>query len=70
MANKDQIKGKGEVLKGKVEHGVGKAVGNERMQVRGKVTEMKGKARSTVGGAKDTAHHLVEDTKKSVRDNA
>ncbi len=44
----DKIKGVANQAGGKIKEGVGKAIGNEQMQVEGKARELKGEARQTV----------------------
>jgi uncharacterized protein YjbJ (UPF0337 family) len=40
--NKDQVKGQIKVVKGKAKETVGKAVGNESLQLKGKLQEVAG----------------------------
>jgi len=51
---------------GNVKQGVGKAVGNERLQAEGKAQEIKGETQQAVGEAKDK----VKDAADTVRDAA
>ena len=50
---KDKIKGVANEAVGNVKQGVGKAAGNEELQVKGAVQEKKGEAQQTVGDVKD-----------------
>lgn len=50
---KDKIKGVANEAVGNVKQGVGKATGNEELQVKGAVQEKKGEAQQTVGDVKD-----------------
>jgi uncharacterized protein YjbJ (UPF0337 family) len=49
----DKIKGVANEAVGNVKQGVGKATGNEELQVKGAVQEKKGEAQQTVGDVKD-----------------
>lgn len=41
---KGNMKGAGNTIGGDIQHGFGKMIGNERMQVEGKIKQMKGDA--------------------------
>ncbi len=47
--NKQELKGKGEQMKGKIREEVGKLTGNKTEQLRGKIEQTKGKAREKIG---------------------
>ncbi len=47
--NKQELKGKGEQVKGRIRQGVGKLTGNRAEQLRGKIEQTKGKAREKIG---------------------
>jgi len=49
----DKIKGLANEAVGNVKQGVGKATGNEKLQVEGKIQEKKGEAQQVVGKVKD-----------------
>lgn len=49
----DKIKGMANEAVGNVKQGVGKATGNEKLQVEGKIQENKGEAQQVVGKVKD-----------------
>jgi uncharacterized protein YjbJ (UPF0337 family) len=49
----DKIKGLANEAVGNIKQGVGKATGNEELQVKGKVQENKGEAQQGVGKVKD-----------------
>jgi len=49
----DKIKGLANEAVGNIKQGVGKATGNEELQVKGKVQENKGEAQQVVGKVKD-----------------
>lgn len=55
----DKIKGAANQVGGKIKEGVGKAIGNEQMQVEGKVQNLKGKAQQKVGEAKESIKDAV-----------
>lgn len=50
---KDKVKGLANEAVGNVKQGVGKATGNDKLQVEGAVQEKKGEAQQTVGKVKD-----------------
>ena len=52
--NKDQIKGRADIAKGKVKEVVGKAVGNESLEIKGIVQKQVGTLEAAVGDAKST----------------
>jgi uncharacterized protein YjbJ (UPF0337 family) len=51
--NKDQVKGTAKEVAGKVQAGVGKAVGSTEQQVKGHLREAEGKAQHAVGDVKE-----------------
>jgi uncharacterized protein YjbJ (UPF0337 family) len=51
--NKDQIKGKAKDVGGKIQEGVGKAVGSSEQQAKGLNKQVEGKVQEKVGDAKD-----------------
>jgi len=54
MMNKDRIAGSAKQIKGAVKQGVGKAVGDAKLQSEGKANKIEGKVQNAVGGLKDT----------------
>ena len=52
--DKDRIDGAAKQMKGAVKEGVGKAVGDAKLQVDGKADRVEGKAQNMVGAIKDT----------------
>jgi len=54
--NKDRVKGIADQAKGAVKEGVGKAVGDAKLQAEGKGDKMKGKIENAVGGVKDAVN--------------
>mgnify|MGYP003387326364 FL=1 len=51
--NKDRIEGAAENIGGKVKEGVGKLVGDAKLETEGKADQVTGKVRNAVGGIKD-----------------
>jgi uncharacterized protein YjbJ (UPF0337 family) len=51
--NKDRAEGAAENLGGKIKEGVGKAVGDSKLEAEGKADQVAGKIRNTIGGIKD-----------------
>ena len=71
MANaRKRIEGKAEELGGKIKGAVGRAIGNEQMQVEGRTKALKGGAKQTVAKAgeriKGTVEGLAGHAKKAV----
>jgi uncharacterized protein YjbJ (UPF0337 family) len=52
--DKDRIKGSATQVKGAIKEGVGKAVGDSKLESEGKADKVAGKVQNTVGGLKDT----------------
>ena len=51
--DKDRIIGAGKQIAGSVKQGVGKLVGDAKLQVDGKAEQAEGKLQNVVGGVKD-----------------
>ena len=62
----DKIKGVANQAGGKIKEGVGKAIGNEQMQVEGMAQQVKGKTQRKVGEVKST----IKDVADNVADKA
>ena len=62
----DKIKGVANQAGGKIKEGVGKAIGNEQMEVEGEGQQVKGKVQQKVGEAKST----IKDATDKVADKA
>ncbi|SFM10921.1 CsbD family protein [Variovorax sp. OV329] len=58
--NKDQVKGTLEKAKGQVKEGVGKAVGNEKLQTEGAADKAAGAVQKKVGDVKEAAKTLTK----------
>jgi uncharacterized protein YjbJ (UPF0337 family) len=56
----DKAKGVANQAGGKIKEGVGKAIGNEQMQVEGLAQQAKGKAQQKVGEAKSAIKDLAD----------
>lgn len=59
MVDENRVKGTWDQTKGAVKEGVGKAVGDTKLQTEGQADKVKGKAESAVGGAKDAARDAL-----------
>ncbi|HQS08087.1 MAG: CsbD family protein [Rhizobiales bacterium 24-66-13] len=55
----DKIKGTTNEAVGNAKQGIGKAVGNDRLQAEGKVQEIKGEGQQAMGKAKDAVKDTV-----------
>jgi uncharacterized protein YjbJ (UPF0337 family) len=53
MMDDDRVEGSMKNIKGSIKEGVGKAVGDSKMQTEGKMDKAEGKIQNTVGGIKD-----------------
>jgi uncharacterized protein YjbJ (UPF0337 family) len=56
----DKIKGETNDAIGNAKQGIGKAVGNDRLQAEGAGQELKGKGQKAVGDAKDAIKNVVD----------
>lgn len=68
MANKDEMKGKGEELLGKAKKGVGDLTGDENMRAEGEAQELKGKARQSAGHVKEGVKGAADSIRQAGRD--
>ena len=50
----DRVKGSAQNLKGKIKEGLGRAVGDSKLEAEGKGDQVAGKVRNAMGGIKDT----------------
>lgn len=57
--DKDRIKGSAQQAGGAVKQGVGKALGDKKLETEGKAERTEGKIRNTIGGAKDAVREAV-----------
>lgn len=51
--DEDRVKGAAQNIKGKVKEGVGRAVGDAKMETEGKADQVAGKVKNAIGGVKD-----------------
>ncbi len=51
--NRDQVKGRGKEIAGKIEKGVGRAMGSAKTQAKGLAKELAGKIQKSVGDARN-----------------
>jgi uncharacterized protein YjbJ (UPF0337 family) len=58
--DKDRVAGAAKQVKGNVEEGIGKVVGDAKMEAQGKADKAAGKVQNAVGGAKDAMRDAVE----------
>jgi len=52
--DKDRTEGSMKTMKGRVKEGLGKALGDSKMEAEGKMDKAEGKIQNTVGGIKDS----------------
>ena len=52
--DKDRVAGSAKQVKGSIKQGVGKAVGDSKLESEGKADKIKGKVQNAVGSIKDT----------------
>jgi uncharacterized protein YjbJ (UPF0337 family) len=52
--DKDRVDGSVKNIKGSVKEGLGKAMGDSKLEGEGKMDKVEGKVQNTVGGIKDT----------------
>lgn len=60
MVDENRIEGAFDKAKGAVKEGVGKLIGDEKMQAEGMADKAKGTAESAVGGVKDTVRDAAD----------
>jgi uncharacterized protein YjbJ (UPF0337 family) len=56
----DRAKGVANQAGGKIKEGIGKAIGNEQMQVEGMAQQVKGKAQQKIGEAKEAIKDMAD----------
>jgi uncharacterized protein YjbJ (UPF0337 family) len=52
--NDDRTEGSMKTIKGRMKEGLGKAVGDSKMETEGKMDKTEGKIQNTIGGIKDS----------------
>ncbi len=63
MRNKDELKGKGKQIKGRIKNMVGEMTGNRSLEAEGEVELIEGLAQETVGRARRKADELLKSVK-------
>jgi uncharacterized protein YjbJ (UPF0337 family) len=58
--DKDRVKGAADQAKGGIKSAVGKALGDQKLQVEGEADKAKGKVESAVGGLKDAVRDAAK----------
>lgn len=58
--NKDQIKGSAKLAEGKIQQGVGKVTGSEKLQAKGLLKQAAGKTQKNYGDARQAAKDLTK----------
>jgi uncharacterized protein YjbJ (UPF0337 family) len=65
--HEDELKGKGEALKGKAKQALGDLTDNERLRSEGVADEASGEARESVGRAKRKVGEAIEDIGERIK---
>ena len=65
----DKVKGTTNEAIGKAKHGVGEAVGSDRLQGEGVIQEIKGKGQKAMGDAKEATKDAVNKAAASANKN-
>ncbi len=60
MVDENRVEGAFDKAKGAVKEGVGKLIGDEKLQAEGVADKAKGHAESAVGGVKDTVRDAAD----------
>jgi uncharacterized protein YjbJ (UPF0337 family) len=63
MRNKDELKGKGKQIKGRIKDKVGEMTGNRRLEAEGEAERIEGLAQEGVGRARRKAGELLKGAK-------
>jgi uncharacterized protein YjbJ (UPF0337 family) len=58
--NKDRIEGSAKQVKGSIEEGAGKLLGDDKLVAHGQADKVEGKIQNTVGGLKDAAKDALK----------
>ncbi|KPF72474.1 CsbD-like protein [alpha proteobacterium AAP81b] len=58
--DEDRITGAAKNIGGKIKEGVGKLVGDTKMETEGKADQVEGRVQNTVGGAKDSVRDAFD----------
>jgi uncharacterized protein YjbJ (UPF0337 family) len=60
IMDKDRVEGSAKEIKGGIKQGVGKAVGDSKLEAEGKADKAEGKVQNAVGGLKDTVRETLK----------
>lgn len=63
--NRDQVNGRAKEVAGNIKEGVGKAVGNKKLQGKGMVEKTVGKVQAGYGDAKEKAEKKINEGDKN-----
>jgi len=63
MRNKDELKGKGKQIKGRIKNKVGEMIGNRILEAEGEAERIEGLAQEGVGRARRKADKLLKSVK-------
>jgi uncharacterized protein YjbJ (UPF0337 family) len=63
MRNKNELKGKGKQIKGRVKNKLGEMTGNRRLEAEGEAERIEGLAQEGVGKARRKADELLKSVK-------
>lgn len=58
--NEQRVQGAGQHLGGKLEEGLGRVTGDEKLKREGQADQLKGKVTNAIGGAKDALKDAVD----------
>ena len=67
MRNKDEIKGKGKRIKGRIKDKVGEMTGNRELEARGEAERIEGAAQESVGRARRKTHEIRKKIERKVK---
>jgi uncharacterized protein YjbJ (UPF0337 family) len=60
VMDKDRVAGSAKEIKGAIKQGVGKAVGDAKLEAEGKADKAEGKVQNAIGGLKDTVRETLK----------
>jgi uncharacterized protein YjbJ (UPF0337 family) len=60
IMDKDRVAGSAKEIKGAIKQGVGKAVGDAKLEAEGKADKAEGKVQNAIGGLKDTVRETLK----------
>lgn len=59
--DKDRVAGSAKEVKGAIKQGIGKVVGDAKLQAEGKADVAEGKVQNAIGGLKDTVRETLKE---------